>query len=145
MFELPLLDSPIGPGLPWPASLGSRQEFSLPTDLQNSPADLVLVRLTFDPRMAGSLTGNDLAALDTSWRFRTNLAPDGLYVILNKGEAVLRQVRYGARCLYLVAADNVNRPLDWEALPLTAASIADAVKAKVVWIGREQDSHPARH
>ena len=137
-FELRLLDSAIGPQMPWPPRATLKRKFVLPTDLENAPRDLVLARLRFDERMEPCLADCDLAVLDRSIPWRTNIAPLGVYVVSLANEAILRHVRPGRSCLYLAASDNLDRPLGWDVLPVASASAADVVKARVVWIGRQE-------
>lgn len=137
-FELRLMDSRIGPRMPWPAGATLRRKVSLPTDLENSPADLVLSRIQFDPRMDRYLGGCNMIVLDDSTPHRTNIAPRGIYAISHAGEAILRHVRCGKSRIYLAAADNFDNPIAWDALPLSAAGIAEVVRARVIWIGREE-------
>jgi hypothetical protein len=139
VFELGLLPEPIGPGMPWPEAATASRNFTLPLDLENSAVDLVLARLIFDQRMAAGLSGFDLAALDTSAHLRGDLVPDGIYVVARRGEAILRYLRQGAQCVYLISADNVDHPNWWEAAPLPLPGILELVKARVVWVGREED------
>ena len=67
------------------------------------------------------------------------ISPQGLYVIERSGEAVLRYIRSGARCYYLVTDADLDSPTAWEPLALSTAQLSDAVKARVIWLGRERD------
>jgi transcriptional regulator with XRE-family HTH domain len=137
-FQLRLLDSPIGPRMPWLGSATLKRKFSLPADLENSPPDLVVACLQPDPRMDLCLAGADLAVLDLKLRWRTNIDPNGIYVISHAGESILRYVRPGKSCLYLAAADNFDSPIGWDTLPLDASGIEAPVRARAIWIGREE-------
>ena len=52
---------------------------------------------------------------------------------------MLRYLRPGTRSYYLASDLNLDDPLRWEELPLTADQMFEAVKARVRWLGRERD------
>jgi hypothetical protein len=140
-FELRLMDSAIGPRMPWSDRATSRRKFSLPADLEHSPANLVLARVRFDAHMDPALTGCDLAVLDTSARWCTFFSPRGIYVISHAGQTILRYVRCGKSCIYLAAADTLDDPLAWDVRPVGDREITELVKGRVIWIGRDEQLH----
>ena len=81
----------------------------------------------------------DIALLDLSERARSGISARGLYAIERGGEALLRSVRWGAQCHYLVTDAEWNRPIAWERVRMPAQQFHQAVKARVVWLGRERD------
>lgn len=139
LVEIPFQELPIGPGFPWPAVINWRRRFPLPFPALMNAAALVMVKLTADPAMAATLASYDVALLDTSPQGRSAIAPQSLYVIERGGEAVLRYIRAGTRGYYLVSDADLDHPIAWEPVPLSAEKIRDAVKARVLWLGRERD------
>ena len=132
------LDGRIGPGLPWPERVDWQKRFPLPFPAITAP-DLVMVQLAADPPMYLTLAHSDIALLDTSERQRAIISPEGLYAVNRGGEAVLRYVRPGARRYYLVTDTAMDDPALWERISVSAARLSDFIKARVRWLGREQD------
>ncbi|MGB6943800.1 MAG: hypothetical protein WBE37_15480 [Bryobacteraceae bacterium] len=137
--EIAFLATPIGPGRAWPEGVNSRWSFSPPLPSPTASADLIMAHLAEDPAMNVTLFSCDIALLDTSDLGRLAISPRGLYVVERSGEAVLRYLRWGARCCYLVTDANLDNPTDWEPLALSGAALREAVRARVLWLGREQD------
>jgi hypothetical protein len=142
--EVPYLESPIGPGEPWPSGVNQRKTFPLPFSSSsfsssNAPEGLVMARLVSDPAMPATLASYDIALLDTSTERRSATSPEGLYVIERNGEAVMRYLRSGARCYYLLTDHDFDSPSAWEPLALSEIRGKDAIKARIVWLGRERD------
>jgi hypothetical protein len=141
--EVPFLDHPIGPSMPWPGGLSPRKKFPLPFPAMHAPPNLVMASLIADPSMRPTLGPYDVALLDTSPNHPSTLPPQGLFVV-ERGtgagrEAVLRYIRPGAHCYYLATDGTLDTPADWEPLPVSASELAAALKARVRWIGRERD------
>ncbi|HEX5229428.1 MAG TPA: hypothetical protein VFW44_17060 [Bryobacteraceae bacterium] len=147
MADVVFLANPIGPGHPWIDAINRRKTFPVPVGDVVSP-ELVMAKFDFDPTMEATLGTHDIALLDTSRERRSAISTDGLYVVERRGEAVIRYVRSGARWPYLVTDSNRDTPTSWEPLTLSAERFQDAVKARVVWLGRERDresfTHPGR-
>ena len=137
--EVPFLERPIGPRRPWPAGVNWRKCFPLPFPSATVPVELVMAKLVHDPAMTATVESYDIALLDTSEQRRSVLSPQGLYVIERSGEAVLRYIRSGARRHYLVTDADLDTPTAWEAFRSSTEQLCDVVKARVVWLGREQD------
>jgi hypothetical protein len=140
--EVPFLNGPVGPGMPWPAALSPRKKFPLPFPAADAPPNLVMASLVADPAMP-STASCDVALLDTSPIRASNLAPESLFVVARGTdagkEAVLRYIRPGAQRYYLATDVTLNTPGDWEPLPVSASELMAAVKARVRWIGSERD------
>jgi len=139
LAEVPFLNSPLGPGMPWPSGLNRRKRFPLPFSSTAVPSNLVMATLTPDPQMHSSLTGYDVALLDTSEPIRSKITPEGLYAVDRNGEAVLRYIRAGARVYYLVSDSTMDAPSQWERVRVPVDGLTEAVKARVRWLGRERD------
>ena len=137
--QIPFLETPIGPGRPWPSSVDWAKTFPAPVSPVTIPNDLLMANLADDPTMAATLAACDLALLDTSERQCSAVDPEGLYVVERGGEAVIRSIRSGARGYYLVADATLDHPAAWEPLQLSTAPDSAAVKARVVWLGRGSD------
>jgi hypothetical protein len=146
-IEVPFLDRPIGPGMPWPAGLNPRKSFPLPFATAQPPTNLVMASLVADPSMRSTLGSSEVALLDTRSTRPSALVPQGLFVVervIETGneagiEAVLRYIRPGAQRYYLATGATLETPADWEPLPVSASELVVAVKARVLWIGRERD------
>jgi len=136
--EIVFFESPIGPGHPWPARRNWRKTHPAPVS-GKAPPELVMASLAADPAMTLTLGNHDLGLLDTARERRLPIIPQGLYVVERQGEAVLRYIRFGARWPYLVSDRTFDSPTDWEPMTLSAARFNEAVKARVVWLGRERD------
>lgn len=143
--EAVFLDSPIGPGMPWPEGINWRRSYPLPFSALTARAGLIMAELANDPYMYETLTGSDIAVLDTSERARSDISPLGLYVVSRGGEAVLRHIRPGGQGFYLVTDAALDTPALWEKVGMPASDFAGIVKARVRWIGRERDRHLSMH
>ena len=137
--EVSFLEAPLGPGRPWPNSVNRRKTYPAPFSIATVPAELLMANLAADPAMIDTLASYDIALLDTSVERRSTISPQGLYVIERRGEAVMRYIRSGAHCYYLVADAARDRPMDWEPLAIEAVQFSGAIKARVVWLGRERN------
>jgi hypothetical protein len=132
--EVAFLATPLGPGQAWPDSVNWRNSFPLPFPSAAVPAGLVMAKLVADRAMNLTLGASDVALLNIS-DSRASLSPYSLYVIERGGEAVLRFIRWGARCHYLVTDVAFDDPTAWEPIQLSS----EAVKARVLWLGRERE------
>jgi len=137
--QLAFLDAPVGPGLPWPGALDGRERFPIPFRSMTLPAGLVVAHLTPDPTMYRTLQGRNVAILDLSEQQRTDISPEGLYAVSRDGDTVLRHVRPGARCCYLLTDLVIDVPEHWERVPIAHGALPDLVKARVLWLGRKQN------
>ncbi|HTA71329.1 MAG TPA: helix-turn-helix domain-containing protein [Bryobacteraceae bacterium] len=143
--EAAFLDSPIGPGMPWPEGINWRRSYPLPFPALAIQAGLIMAELANDPYMYETLAGSDIALLDTSARARSDISPVDLYVVSRGGEALVRHIRPGGEGFYLVTDATLDTPALWEKLAIPANEFAGIVKARVRWIGRERDRHLSMH
>ena len=141
-LEVAFLQSAIGPKMPWPAGVSERQQYPVPGWVKSSADDLALARVTPDERMGSLLANCDLAILDVSDHARTELSPEAVYAVEREHEVILRHLRYGGHCLYVVDEQSLNLPARWEAVQLPDGGAAGLVRARVIWVGREK--HPQR-
>jgi hypothetical protein len=132
--EVPFLNGPIGPGMPWPTRLDPHKNLLLPYPSIEPPSNLVMASLIDDPNMP-STAACDIALLDTSPASPLKLAPQSLFVIERGNEAVLRYIRPGTHGYYLATDVTLDTPADWEPLRLSDSELRAAVKARVRWIG----------
>ncbi len=137
--EMGFLSSPIGPGMPWPSGINSRQRYPLPFRAQLTPPGIVAVRWVQDLAMHWTLGRFDMAALDTSASARMEISPEGLYVVDRNGEAVFRYMRPGAHGCYLITDITKDLPALWERAGILKGELANFVRARVIWVGRERD------
>jgi len=152
---VPFLELPIGPGEPWPdkswhgkpwPGATAHSTYPAPFPFIAPPAEWMMVRIASDSAMATTLSTFDIALVDTSPQVAGAISPRGVYVVERNGEALIRYIRAGAKCHYLVSDRDMNHPTAWEALPLSVAQLTSAVKARVIWLGRERerDAMPQR-
>lgn len=102
-----------------------------------------MAKFGVDPQMAGMLASYDIALLETAPQSLFSISPHSLYVIERGGEAVMRYIRWGGRHYYLVTEAELDQPTEWETLLLSPLQFRAAVKARVIWLGREQDRDAA--
>jgi transcriptional regulator with XRE-family HTH domain len=145
VLELPFLDTRVGPGFPWPARIDWNQRLPAPFQAAAPPPGLVVARLAKDPHMHPTLSRFDIAILDTSPRHRADPSPEGLYAVQRGGEALIRRLRPGARCYYLVTDTTLQSPQQWEQLSISSSELPEFVKARVLWLGREKDRDLPMH
>jgi hypothetical protein len=139
--EMGVLATPIGPGLPWPSRINWRERYPLPFRVQLTPAGVIAVRWAPDLSMYATLAGFDIAVLDSSLGARTEISPNGLYVVERNNEAVFRYVRPGAQGCYLISDTTKDIPALWERVNISKSELPDLLRARVLWLGRERDRH----
>lgn len=137
--EVPFLDSPVGPGMPWPAAKNRRKRFPLPFASALTAPEFVVANLISDPEMPATLVDSDIALFDTSETMRANLAPEGLYAVNRGPDTVLRYVRPGRHVYFLASDRTLNLPIEWERLRFSRRDLIDRIRARVRWLGREHD------
>jgi transcriptional regulator with XRE-family HTH domain len=150
--EIPFLDSPIGPGRPWPTAVNPRKKFPFPLRPEQISGSLVMANLLPDSEMQSTLDASDVALLDTSEIWTSVLTPEAVFVVERDlgnesptaagKEAVLRFIRPGARHYYLATDASLDDPSQWEPLRAPLSEMRAVVKARVRWIGRERDRDP---
>ena len=145
LAHAPFLDSPVGPGLPWPQGINWRRSYPLPFPALRGQPGLIMAELASDPYMYETLAEADVALLDTSLRARSDITPLGLYVVSRGGESLIRYIRSGAQGFYLVTDASLDSPALWEKLEIPAGQFATSIKARVRWIGRERARDLALH
>jgi plasmid maintenance system antidote protein VapI len=131
--QIPFLDAVLGPGRAWRPSINWADRYPLPFPATVAPAGFYMTRLTKDPNMEVTVRDADVALIDTTDLARSEVAPDGLYVIQRAVEVVLRYVRAGANCNYLVSDAVMDLPLYWEEV-----RSAVQIQGRVIWLGREE-------
>jgi hypothetical protein len=144
-FYEPILKDPVGPGSHWPDKIDAGQRFSIPLSIRATPSSLVLARLAQDPEMKHTLAGCDTVILDISERARAEPSPEGLYAVERNGEVLLRFMRPGSHGYYLVSDAARETPAEWDYLHVSRADAGGFIKARVLWLGREQDRHLPMH
>jgi plasmid maintenance system antidote protein VapI len=137
--QLAFLDAPVGPGRPWPSAINWLDRYPLPFRATMAPAGLLMARLAPDRAMDRTLRDADVAILDISERARSEIGPEGLYVIERDGEAMIRYVRPGAHGYYLLTDAAINQPELWQRIAESPAEFLTEVRARVLWLGREDD------
>jgi transcriptional regulator with XRE-family HTH domain len=136
-FVVEVLKHRIGPGQNWSTVRDGEFRYHTPCVLNEVPEYAVIGRLARDDRMSGVLYGSDIALVDTSVSARLTDSPMSVYVVQRGSEALLRWIRGGFRSLYLADETNLNRPVDWERLPMSEDQRLGFVKGRALWIGSE--------
>jgi hypothetical protein len=126
--EVPLLSSPIGPANPWPWPLRAAGSCRVPIE---AASGRIAAPLAPDPAMRRTLSPHALAVLDTRTQCLAVIDPCELYVVAAPSGSLVRRVREGAACLYLVDDLCPHMPLRWSPAPRNA----DVNRARVVWLG----------
>jgi len=134
--EVPVLEGALGPGHAFPETLSGTSRQPFPDIQVRTLVRPVTARLGADPSMSATVVEGDLVLLDQSERRREEIEPDALYAVEHEGQGLIRWVRCGARCIYLVTADSFTTPIRWVQVPLTGWRVLEIVKARVVWIAR---------
>ena len=137
--EIPFLDRPIGPGMPWPAGINWRRSFPPPFPSWTFSIGFVMAELTPDPQMSETLAGVDIAVLDASDRARSEISPLAVYVVRRAGESIVRHIRPAASGYYLVSDATLGKPAEWERVEISGNVLPGPVAARVRWVGRERD------
>ncbi len=91
--------------------------------------------------MHSTLSGFDIAVLETSGAARAEISAGGLYVIDRNGEAVFRYLRPGRRGCYLITDWSKELPDLWERVNIARSELPDLIRARVLWLGRERERH----
>jgi hypothetical protein len=141
--EMGILAAPIGPGMPWPNRINIRQRYPLPFKAQLTPPGIVAARWVQDLAMHETLARFDIAVLDTSLGARSEISPEGLYIVDRSGEAVFRYMRPGVQGCYLIADASKHFPALWERVGISRSDLPNLIRARVLWLGRERDGHLA--
>jgi hypothetical protein len=131
--EVAFFATPVGPGQPFPARINWRKTFPLPFPSPSIPPEMAMAALVADPEMPVSLGSWDIALLDVSERSRRNISARALYVIERDGEALVRFLRWGASCRYLVTDLGMDTPAAWQRV------VNERIQARVLWLGRERE------
>ncbi len=66
-------------------------------------------------------------------------------MVSRRDEALLRYIRPGAGCYYLVTDVSLDSPRQWEQLRVSAAELSEYIKGRVRWLGRERDRDLPMH
>jgi|SRR5579872_72380 transcriptional regulator with XRE-family HTH domain len=136
-MEIDVLQDPIGGGNKWSTLRDSRIRYQCPLSLRGVPNYAYFCRLARDPRMTEILFGRDMVLIDPSLTARLTDSPTSIYLVQIGSEAVLRWVRGGFRNLYVADEITLDRPVDWERIPIREDQRLDVIKGRAIWIGNE--------
>ena len=139
--SLPFLAGPLGAQSPWPPTINQSDRYPLTFAATTITEALVMARLARDVAMRTTLGDGDIAMLNTSFRARSEITPNGLYVLEINDETLLRYVRFGSTDVYLVADAVMNVPLSWQRLRMTPSALIGNVRARVIWLGKEANAN----
>jgi hypothetical protein len=127
---VPVLCGSLGPSCPWPTEISNTDRLPFLSSQTAGIPRPVAVRLAEDIRMLETFSAGDFALLDQSHRARTELEPNGHYVVRMAGAGVLRRLHMGSGALFLIPDDSHLRPSAWQRVPLDGKSLAQVVRAR---------------
>lgn len=133
---LPVVDGRLGPGNPWPLEVTVQQRFPVSDEVIRRMWHPVVAVLAADSRMHPVFSEGDVAILNQSHAARTEIEPDGLYVVKRGPVGILRRIRLSARAVYLVTEDSLDRQSLWERLPAEGHQITHFVRARAMLVAR---------
>jgi hypothetical protein len=129
-----VLDTPLGPGHPWPNRATRSERFAI------SPADLtrmahpIAARLGEEPRMKLVFSAGEWVILDQSVPARREPTPDGYYLVRVGGEPLVRHVRLLEKRLYLVTEDALRNPAEWQRVDTANADVSHIIRARIRFV-----------
>lgn len=121
-----------GPGLAWNAAPPCGVSCAVPCSLFAKGRTLKVAYLGPDPEMSLGANGACYGALDTASTCHA-FAADGIYAVDRLHDTVLRYVRRGRQCLYLVTDRNRDLPVAWEVI--RTEDRYGPIRGKLVWTG----------
>jgi transcriptional regulator with XRE-family HTH domain len=140
--EIPLYQAVLGPGAAWTPERAGQERYLVPCSLLCRNTRLAAVRLKEDPSMLQTLGNCIVAVLDLTGRAPGH--PTALYAVDRGRDTVLRRVRRGSGCLYLVSDESGSEPLRWEMVPALDLLGRPAIRGRVVWLSEQQPRKPPR-
>ncbi len=96
-----------------------------------------MVKLGHDARVYPFFQAGDLSLVDRARPTREGLQRSGVYLVRIQEATLVRSLRVGGSRLYLLTPDCLDEPRQWESIPLSGQDLAEIVKGRIVWIGRE--------
>lgn len=112
--EVPVLRDRLGPGLRWPDRSSPFELVRVPVRVTAHVPHPLVVRLADDPAMAPYLRPGELILLDDSTEGLATRDPDALFAVEHEGATLIRWLRRGRDCLYLVTLAFRDQPRDWK-------------------------------
>jgi hypothetical protein len=133
--NVPVLRMAIGPGREAPFHI-HRSHMPLPVELLNGLVDPVLARLAPDLLLPRTFAPNDLVLLDQNPVLRAAPSGQAYWVVAEGGGLRVRALRTrGARILI---GDGIDTEAGaWRVLERRRRRLTDAIRARVVWVGRK--------
>ena len=133
---VPVLRNRIGPGT---EAVFTRFDghVPFPTNLTRGLVSPVAARVGPDLVLPRCIATDDLALLDQNPERRANPNGGGCWVVADDAGLRIRYIREEGGRMYSANESNVEDPRLWRPLPRRSADILDAVRARVVWIGRD--------
>lgn len=93
-----------------------------------------------DPEMDPVIIEGDILLIDQSPRERLQIYADALYVVQWRGHSVARWLRFAAKGVYLITAENWTEPARWTPVVRPASRQFDIIEGKIIAIARPPDS-----
>jgi hypothetical protein len=80
--------------------------------------------------MEPTFSAGDVALLDQTAAARTQLDPNGYYVVKTGGCGIIRRLRAVGSTLYLIADDSLDRPAGWQIIQTQGRQITQLIRAR---------------
>jgi hypothetical protein len=132
----------MGPGHPWPKEIGSLERIPFSAKTLENMGYPVLVRTGQDLSMAPIFGADDLVLLDQLTAVRTTIDPKSYYLIRMADHGIIRRLRHVGNSLYIVSQTTLARPDAWEKLELDNVPIEQVVRARAIFIPKENEWIP---
>jgi hypothetical protein len=133
---VPLLRHRIGPGID--ASLTVFQGFTpFAAKTVEGLVSPVAAQLGPDLVLPSAVRANDLILLDQNPDVRAQPRGESCWVVVERAGLRVRYVKRGGTHVYLANEATVRDPKLWEAVDLQGQDLAEIVRARITWIGRE--------
>jgi hypothetical protein len=136
---VPLLVGSIGPGWPWPTAVSENDRLPFPPSHVSLVANPIAARLAEDARMSEVFAAGDIALLDRSHHVRTDIDPEGFYVVKSGDGGIIRRIQVSGSSLFVIPEDSRRHPAGWQRFQLQGRQITQYVRARAYLINPMYD------
>lgn len=133
---VPAVNSPIGPGYPFPSFTEATEWLRLPPSVWNGSRRLALAPLAPDPDSPAG-AGHQLALLCLDEAARLRVAPDQVCLLRWQGAGYLRRVRVEAGSVIVLRPQDSQAASGPGTILLNEQGLLEPVRAVVIWTGAD--------